>query len=49
MQHHVGLVWAVLGPFWAVLGPFWDPGRAILAETGFIYERSEGLMGSNDH
>ena len=31
----------------AILGAFWGQLGAILAETGFVYERSEGLAGLN--
>ena len=42
----LGSSWERLGLFWAHLGPSWDHLRlfgAILAETVFVYERSEGL------
>ena len=35
--------WGHLGPFWALLGTFLGQLGAILAETVFVYERSEGL------
>ena len=44
--------WDHLGPFRALLGAFLGQVGAILghvAETVFVYERSEGLPGSNDH
>ena len=41
--------WDHLGPFRALLGAFFGQVGAILAETVFVYERSEGLPGSNDH
>ena len=41
-------MWGCLGLSWVILGAILGLSWPILAETGFIYERSEGFTGLND-
>ena len=45
---HFGAILAHLGLSWALFGTLLGNLGAILAETGFLYERSEGLTNLND-